>query len=1271
MTTTISRDRSEALKPYVPRLLIQWVRESPEECYRAVDGSLAFVDISGFTTLTELLSRKGKIGAELMRDTLDGVFGALLDEAYDWGAGLLKWGGDALLILFDGPDHAQRAARASWEMQRTIDRVGRLRVAGGSVRLRMSIGVTTGKIEFFTAGSVHRELLVAGPAATETVTLEAIADAGEIALSHTLAACLEPACIGAPKEQALLLAAPPDIERKRAPDVGIVREEDVAGCIPVAARAHVLLEKSEPEHRTVTAAFIDLMDTDELLARLGPEAFAAAVDERITAIQEAALRYGVPFYETDIGKGSVKALLTAGAPSSTGHDEEQMLRALREVMDRPGTVSMRVGVNTGKVFTGDFGPPYRRAYRVFGDAINTAARVMGHAEAGQILATETVLERSRTLFETTPIAPFRAKGKAEPVMASVVGVVAGTRAERVAETPLVGRDGELAALLEIAGDVRRGTGWVVEISGVPGSGRSRLVHELVARCPDLTVLRARCEEYEASTPYYALRSPVCTALGLEPGADAGEAERRLRDVVADADPSLAPWIPLLGVLLGLDLAATPETARLDERFLRSMLAEVATRLFDAMLGEEPWMLVVEDAHFLDEASADLLHRLARARRARRQLLVVTHSEPATTWAPPADEELLSAAFALLPLSERHLNDIIALATEQHPLSPHDTEAVARRSNGNVLFLFELLDALTSAGTADSLPESVEAVIAGEIDRLAPADRTVLRYASVLGATFDPALLSAALGDGAELGAAAWERLRGLVDPDPAAGMRFRNTLVRDVAYEGLPFRRRRELHGRVAEAIEASADSSAAGEEMSALALHFYEAERFEEAWHYCRLAGDRARSIAATVEAARFYERALEAARRCRDVPAAERARVWRSLGAVRDASGLFDRAHAALQRATALFAGDDLERAQTYEERSRARIRAGAYGRALREIAIGLRVADALGPPERERTRARLLAQRAELRLLQGHPREAVQLARRALEEGAPVEELEAVARSYSALDGAYQMLGEPDKAVNELKALEIWAQLGKARTVGIIQMNVGVQAYADGRWDEAFDWYRRSEVDCTAAGDRQNAAIATANLGELLVSRGLLDDAEAELRKSRRVLRASGATPYALFAETQLARISLARGLPEEALEALIRIAEEARDVGHAGIALEIAVYFATAATAAGEAERALTALDDAARTAGDEAALLSVPIDRVQGAALIALGRLDEAAARLDRALERARRQSLLYEQFLIMRERAALAPLLGAEPDASELCEAPRLAQLLGIDLPVG
>jgi class 3 adenylate cyclase/tetratricopeptide (TPR) repeat protein len=1254
--------QGEVLKPYAPKLLIEWIRDDPERRHLALDGSLAFVDISGFTALTERLARKGKIGAELMRDTLDGVFRALLDEAYDWGAGLLKWGGDALLLLFDGPGHPERACRAMWELQRTIERVGRLRVSGGTVTLRMSIGVSTGTIDFFTAGSVHRELLVAGPVATETVSIEAIADAGEIGLSRRLAALLDPACIGAPKEDALLLAAPPDVERMRAPDVGPVSGVTVASCIPIAARAHVLLERSEPEHRTITAAFIDMMDTDELLARLGPDAFAEALDERIRSIQEAALRHDVPFYETDIGKGSVKALLTAGAPSSTGHDEEQVLRTLREVMDRPGVLPMRVGVNTGKVFTGDFGPSYRRSYRVFGDAINTAARVMSRAEAGQILATEIVLDRSRTAFEAAPIEPFKAKGKAELVRASIVGSIVGRKGERAAETPLIGRDQELRSLMSVLDDVHRGNGWVIELASAAGLGKSRLVRELIDRVGDVHVLHSRCEEYEASTPYYVFRALMRTALGLGAGADARTVERRLREVVERVEPGLVPWVPLLGILLGLEFPPTPKTRALDERFLRDTLADVAFRFFGSTLAGTPTLFIVEDAQFADEASSDLLRRTSHAASGLRYALLLTHSTPETSWAPFEEDGLRCLQLTMLPLTKGCAVEIVQQATDEQPLRPHDVELIAERSAGNVLFLFELLDTVRKTGTTDALPDSVEAVVAADIDRLAPPDRNVLRYASVLGASFDPDLLQTALRDEVILDDTLWERLRGLVNPDPDGGMRFRNTLVRDAAYEGLPFRRRRQLHGRVAEAIEVAPD--AVGEEAGSLAIHYSEARRHEKAWYYGRLAGDRARAVAASVEAARFYELALGSGRFVRGIKAEDRARVWVALGEARESAGLFDGAFSALVRATRLFAGDPVEQARVFKLRARTRTRKGAYGAALRETAAGLRLVDGLESPSARGVRATLTAVRSHQKAFQGHLREAIALAEIAVEEAERAGELEALGRAYAVLDESYRLLGEPENAVHELLGLEIYRNMGDTRMIGITEFNLGAQAYAEGRWRDAVAWYERAQEDSASAGDRQNVAFVRASLGEVLVGIGQLDEAEAALTDARRALRASGDAPYALFTDTQLARVSLARGRADEALDTLRRLLGEAEGIGHAAIALEVAVWFAEAATAAGYPQLALSTLERATAEAGDEIAFLAVPVDRARGAALIALGRLDEAEECLASALDEARRQAALYQEFLTLRVRAQLASVRGAEPDSEELREAARLAQLL-------
>ena len=115
-------DNSPVLTPYVARLVVAWLRDTPGVTYRSINGTAVFADISGFTNLTEKLARRGKVGAEEMGDVLNMIFEQLLAAAYEYGAGLVKWGGDAVLLLFDGDRHAEMASRAACEMQRVIGR---------------------------------------------------------------------------------------------------------------------------------------------------------------------------------------------------------------------------------------------------------------------------------------------------------------------------------------------------------------------------------------------------------------------------------------------------------------------------------------------------------------------------------------------------------------------------------------------------------------------------------------------------------------------------------------------------------------------------------------------------------------------------------------------------------------------------------------------------------------------------------------------------------------------------------------------------------------------------------------------------------------------------------------------------------------------------------------------------------------------------------------------------------------------------------------------
>jgi class 3 adenylate cyclase/tetratricopeptide (TPR) repeat protein len=1255
------------LRPYVPRLIINWLRNTPDELHQAIDCSMVFVDISGFTALTERLARKGKIGAELMRDTLDGVFTALLDEAYEWGAGLLKWGGDALLLMFDGPGHEARACRAAWEMQKTIDRVGRLHVTGGTIILRMSVGIGTGTYHFFMTGSVHRELLIAGPVMSETLHMENIADATEIGLTPELAEVLraiDPALIGPPKDVATLLAGPPEAVRARAGDVGDVSSIDIASCIPVAARAHVLLEKSEPEHRTITAAFIDMMDTDQLLEEIGPQDLAVALDFRIRSIEEAALRFEVPFYETDIGKSSVKALLTAGAPSSTGRDEERVLRALREIMDEPGVVPMRVGVNTGKVFTGDFGPPYRRSYRVFGDAINTAARVMSKASAGQILSTEIVLARSHTIFEATPITPFAAKGKSEPVKASLVGPILGTKEIHRQTAPLVGRGTELAAILEVLERVREGSGAIVELTGEAGVGKTRIVDEVIARSPDVRVLRARCEEYERSTPYFPMRAVMRAALGVGSELTPDEVGEVLVVDVEQRDPELVPWLPLLGLLLGLDLPHTPETRALDARFLRERLAEVAAEFLDRTLSGAPLMMVIEDAHYVDEASRDLVLRLAAAGRERRQLLLATHQSDEAVFA--GDEDLRFLLLAIAPLTQEEAEELVNRLTEDKPLRPHDVAEIARRSAGNGLFLVELLETVRAAGSVGALPDSVESLIAGEIDRLAPTDRTILRYAAVVGASVDPELLRDSVSQDVELDDGVWGRLSALLVPETSGQLRFRNTLVRDAAYEGLPYRRRRALHERVAHVIERRAGATP-DEEIGVLAFHYYEAQRWDKAWVYCRQAGDRAASIYARLDASRYYERALAAGRRLRAVDAAHLAEVYGLWSDALYLLGQYDDADRALIRARSLLKAKPVEAAPLVVKQAKITSRLGRYRQTNLRITRALHALDGIPGRDAAASRARLMVINAGTRYFQNQRSESIRWSRLTEVEAKRSGAKDALAQAYKLLDLAYKEGGEVEKAVYSARALELYEELGELRDQALILNNMGIIAQERSKWDEALHLYDRALEIFDRTGDRTNACLAKYNIAEILTDQGRLDEAEPLQREVLRVWRASGADADVAEARRELGRLLARRGDFAAAREQLDSARAEQVRAGKEGEELVTAYWICELHVLAGETGAALAAIRDTVALAHRvEGGSVFLPmLQRLHGWASVQGGQAAEGDVELSAALEGARRRGEALETTLLLDALIAIRGRRG-EPIAALEAERDVLVEQLGI-----
>ena len=289
---------------------------------------------------------------------------------------------------------------------------------------------------------------------------------------------------------------------------------------------------------------------------------------------------------------------------------------------------------------------------------------------------------------------------------------------------------------------------------------------------------------------------------------------------------------------------------------------------------------------------------------------------------------------------------------------------------------------------------------------------------------------------------------------------------------------------------------------------------------------------------------------------------------------------------------------------------------------------------------------------------------LARRAADDAESSGARDALARAYSVLDRAYQSLGEPRKAVFEKRAVEIFREIGELRSAAILEMNLGMQAYAEGRWTRPSSAMRAPERELRRIGDAANAAFVRANIGEILISRREFDHARSVLDEARTTLRGLGFAAPAIFADIRLGRLTLEAGDPGEGERLLRAIVDEARDLQHPFLVADASIYLATAYRKRGEPQHALEALEIDA-IGGDEVLELGAKIDLARAAALADLGNVGDAAIALDGALALARDQSKLYELAQILLARAELARQAGVQPDEGELEEAHRLLQLFG------
>jgi ABC-type transport system substrate-binding protein/class 3 adenylate cyclase len=645
------------------------------------------------------------------------------------------------------------------------------------------------------------------------------------------------------------------------------------------------------ERRIVSVLISDLVDSTSIAEKLGPERSKFLFDE-IVGLMAAEVRR----FEGTVAQLTGDGLLALfGAPVAHGDDAERAVRAAlaiheafaRYAADVAGAYGIaleaRVAVNTGPVVVPALDVPPDVLYNALGDTVNVAARLQPSAGAGGVVIGPATARELAGRFELESLGELELKGKTEPVAA--YRVTGEAQAETVHESPLVGRERELASLVEALSRLDEGLGTIVSVTGEPGIGKSRLVTEALSRAAsDVRFLVANAASYTSNAPFWPVRDLLRGWLGVGVADPEGRVRLELKAAVAAVlDGQADSAYPFLASLLGLSLDGADEERlnNLSRDSVQRQTFEAVAMLFVALARERPLCLVFEDLHWADESTLALVEDLLDLADREATVLVLLYRSERDHGAWHLGEVARQRfPHRLVELELRSLapqeSVQLAVGAAGAELPAEVSELLTARSGGNPFFLEEALRDLVERGVlqpvnahweltiaADELtvPLLVQETLQARLDRLEPGTREVASIAAVIGGRFgipllerlaDPVSLPAALSELQRLDLVVEERRR------PVREYRFRHGLVQEVAYGALTEARRRELHRAAGEALE-ELRAEALEEVYEPLARHFTQAGDAEKAVHYLLAAGDAAWALYADRPALEHYRRALE----------------------------------------------------------------------------------------------------------------------------------------------------------------------------------------------------------------------------------------------------------------------------------------------------------------------------------------------------------------------------------------------------------------------------
>ncbi|MFC1858192.1 adenylate/guanylate cyclase domain-containing protein [Thermodesulfobacteriota bacterium] len=672
----------------------------------------------------------------------------------------------------------------------------------------------------------------------------------------------------------------------------------------------------EGERKLVTVLFADVANYTAMSEKLDPEEVHQIMEGCFKILMDEIHKYEGTINQFT-GDG-VMALF--GAP--VAHEDHTqracyaslaMQSALRQYgeklkQDFGIDFKMRMGLNSGPVIVAAIGDDLRMDYTAVGDTTNLASRMEGLATPGSIMVSKKTYKIARDFFEFKPMGKVQVKGKDEPQKTYQL-IKAGDIETRIKAsvtkglTKFVGRKNSMGTLVEAFEMVRSGSGQFVGVVGEAGVGKSRLLFEFVRSLESnkFTYLEGRCIHYGETMPYYPFIEILKKFCWIEDTDGEAAYRRKLKDRILELDPAFEADLPFLEDLLSLKVEDKAYVyMEPDQRRWKTI--DAVKKILIKQSQEKPLILAIEDLHWIDKSSEELLSRLIEGiANAKILLLCLYRPEYRHRWVVSSYYRRLS----LTQLTLKSSAELVAALLEEGRVDEDLKNLILGKTGGNPLFVeeltYNLLDTsaigrandtyvLTKKVSEIEIPDSLHAVIAARIDRLEETLKHVLQVASVIGREFAFRVLRVILQMKEELRQhlANLQGLEFIYEKSlfPELEYIFRHALTQEVAYNNLLLQRRKEFHLLAGEAIE-KLYAETLQEHLGPLAFHFYHAEAWQKAFKYLIAAGERARFAYATREAIDYFNKAVEVSRKIPDVVSEEhlislyesRGRTWQVL--------------------------------------------------------------------------------------------------------------------------------------------------------------------------------------------------------------------------------------------------------------------------------------------------------------------------------------------------------------------------------------------------------